>query len=189
MKLSPDQFFKTYAPIAVNDSLFTGIPPSIKLAQAALESGWGGSGLTENANNFFGIKSHGWSGATYDGSTHEFYGGSNQPTYIQADFRAYGSPYESFMDHSKFLKKYDRYKPLFALDPLDYKGWAYGLQDAGYATSPTYAQKLIGLVEKYNLQEYDRKAANQKALRNFAIAVMIVSVLFIGFLIIRKVIK
>ncbi len=189
MKLSPQVFFDTYAPIAVNDSIFSGIPPSIKLSQAALESGWAGSGLTQNANNFFGIKSHNWGGATYDAATHEFYGGSTSPTSIKAAFRLYGSPYESFMDHSKFLHKHSRYASLFELDPLDYKGWSHGLKSAGYATSPTYAQKLIGLIEKYDLQKYDRKAYNLKAVKNVGVVLLVISALFVAYLLIRKLFK
>jgi len=186
MKLSPPVFFEVYAPIAVNDSLFTRIPPSIKLAQAALESGWGGSGLTINANNFFGIKSHGWGGATYDSKTHEYYGGSSSPTTVDAEWRVYGSPYESFMDHSKFIMKYDRYKSLFALDPQDYRGWAVGLQNAGYATSPTYAQKLINIVEKYDLTKYDRKAARQRFLKGAAWTVFALVAAYVVYLLIKR---
>ena len=185
MKLSPSVFFDTYSPIAVNDSMFSGIPPSIKLAQAALESGWAGSSLTENANNFFGIKSHNWGGATYNAQTHEYYG-SGGPTTIQADFRYYGSPYESFMDHSAFLHKHSRYSSLFNLDPLDYKRWAIGLQNAGYATSPTYADKLIGLIEKYDLQKYDRKAYNLKAAKNISLLLFFMALIFVIFLLLKR---
>lgn len=187
--MSPDLFFKTYAPIAVNDSLFSRIPPSIKLAQAALESGWGESGLSSNANNYFGIKSAGWDGATYNASTHEFYGGSNSPTTIQADFRRYGSVYESFNDHTNFLHKYSRYDKLFNLNPLDYKGWANGLQSAGYATSPTYASKLINLVEKYNLQQYDLKAANLRMLKTVAFVLFVAAIGFVAFFAIKSIFK
>lgn len=187
--MKPADFFETYAPMAVNDSLFSGIPPSIKLAQAALESGWGESGLTVNANNFFGIKSHNWDGATYNASTHEFYGGSNSPTTIKADFRRYGSAYESFRDHSDFLHEHDRYSKLFSLNPLDYKGWAYGLKAADYATSPDYAQKLIGLIEKYNLQRYDLKAANQRTLKNLAGILFCVALGVLAFVIIKSIFK
>jgi len=90
------------------------------------------------------------------------------------------------MDHSKFLHENSRYSPLFKLDPLDYKGWATGLKKAGYATSPTYDQKLIGLIEKYNLQEYDRKAYNMKAVKNVGVALLIISALVVAYLLIRK---
>ncbi len=185
MKQSPSNFFKTYSPIAVNDYMFSDIPPSIKLAQAALESGWGGSGLTTNANNYFGIKSHSWGGATYDAKTHEYYG-SGGPVTVDAEWRLYGSPYESFMDHSNFLHKYDRYAPLFQLDPLDYKGWAYGLKSAGYATSPTYAEKLINLIESHQLTKYDRKAVNLKAMKTAAWVILGLAAAYVVYLLIRK---
>ena len=185
MKLSPQEFFDTYSGIAVNDYMFSGIPPSIKLAQAALESGWGGSGLTQNANNFFGIKSHNWGGATYDAQTHEYYG-SGGPVTINAEWRLYGSPYESFMDHSEFLQKYDRYAPLFQLDPLDYRSWAQGLKSAGYATSPTYDQKLINLIEKYDLSKYDRKAVILKGIKNAAWVLLALAALYVSYLLFKK---
>ncbi len=187
--MTPPDFFTQYAPVAVNDSLFSDIPPSIKLAQAALESGWGESGLATNAHNFFGIKSAGWDGATYNAATHEYYGGSNSPTSIKADFRRYGTTYESFMDHTKFLHKYARYDNLFKLNPLDYKGWAFGLEDSGYATSPDYAEKLIALIQKYNLHEYDLKAANLRVLKTIAVGLFIVAVVVTAFVVIKRIFK
>lgn len=186
MKLAPQDFFDTYSPVAVSDSVFTGIPPSIKLAQAALESGWGGSGLSSNANNFFGIKSHNWGGAEYNASTQEYFGGY---TTIKSNFRAYGSPYESFMDHSKFLKENPRYSSLFDLDPLDYRGWAYGLKEAGYATAPDYPEKLINLVEKYNLQQYDLKAESKRSYKQLAWILAIGLTVVVAGLVIRKLLK
>ena len=185
MKQSPQDFFDTYSGVAVNDYMFSGIPPSIKLAQAALESSWGGSGLTINANNYFGIKSHSWGGATYDARTKEFYG-SGGPTIVDAEWRFYGSPYESFMDHSKFLDMHDRYDFLYNLDPLDYRGWSHGLENASYATDPDYAEKLIYLIEKYNLSKYDRRAVNLKALKTAAWILFGLSVLLVVFLLIKK---
>lgn len=180
MKKTPEEFFKTYAKIAIADSIHSGVPPSITLAQAALESGWGGSGLTTNANNFFGIKtSSKWKGPTYNASTHEYYSGSSNPTTVSANFRKYGSPYESFEDHSIFLQENPRYAALFKLDFLDYKGWAKGIKAAGYATSPDYSDKLIGLIQKYKLHQYDLKAENQRTLKKLANFALFISALML----------
>lgn len=184
MKLSPQEFFDKYSGVAISDSVYSGIPPSIKLAQAALESEWGGSGLTQRANNFFGIKSHGWEGPTYSASTQEYY--ESSPTIVDALWRVYNSPYASFMDHTSFLEENDRYNNLFDLDPLNYKGWAYGLENAGYATDPDYAEKLINLIEKYNLTKYDRKAEQRKTLKNIVWILFIISLIVTAFSLYKK---
>ncbi len=158
MKLTPALFFKKYYFFAILNQITTGVPASITLSQAAIESGWAGSGLTQNANNFFGIKANGnWKGETYSATTGEFY--NNQYTIVENElFRAYKSPYYSFKDHSNFLQDNKRYSALFLLNPLDYEGWANGLQKSGYATSPTYASKLINIINKYDLHKYDKQA-------------------------------
>lgn len=124
-----------------------GIPASITLAQGLLESDNGNSALARYANNHFGIKCHaGWKGDTY----------------IQNDdkpnecFRKYKTAEESFEDHSEFLKTRGRYAFLFELRKTDYKGWAEGLQEAGYATNRNYAKLLIKIIEENNLYQYDR---------------------------------
>ena len=122
-----------------------GIPASITLAQGLLESGAGLSRLATQANNHFGIKCHnGWTGKTI---------------YVDDDikndcFRSYSSARESYVDHSKFLQG-NRYKSLFSLKTTDYKGWARGLNACGYATNPQYADKLIEIIELYQLHQYD----------------------------------
>lgn len=161
MKLAPTIFFRTYSKYAENSQIKHGVPSSITLAQAALESGWGGSGLTDKANNFFGIKadtSH--KGSSVNADTLEYINGI--PTRVNAPFRSYSSPQGSFDDHATFLKVNKRYKSLFELPITDYKGWANGLQAAGYATDPSYASKLIVMVEKYGLTMYDREAETKK---------------------------
>ncbi|MCL2738906.1 MAG: glucosaminidase domain-containing protein, partial [Bacteroidales bacterium] len=124
-----------------------GIPASITLAQACIESGNGTSRLAREANNHFGIKCHNnWTGKTIahtDDAPNEC-------------FRKYDHPRESFKDHAEFLRYRDRYAFLFDLSPYDYKGWAQGLKSAGYATNPQYAEMLIRLIEDYKLYEYDR---------------------------------
>lgn len=122
-----------------------GIPASIKLAQALLESGNGNSYLATQANNHFGIKCGGvWKGR----STTRPDDGPNDC------FRVYNNPDDSFRDHSQFLLR-KRYEALFSLKKDDYKGWAHGLKKAGYATNPRYAYLLIDLIERYNLHQYD----------------------------------
>lgn len=122
-----------------------GIPASITLAQGLLESNAGRSTLATQANNHFGIK----------------VGGSWTGPYVLRDddarnekFRKYKSARESFVDHSKFLQG-RRYQGLYKLRKTDYRGWAYGLKAAGYATSPTYAESLIRIIEMYSLHQFD----------------------------------
>ncbi len=148
------QYIEKYAPTAVSEMHRSGVPASITLAQGLLESGSGRSTLATNGNNHFGIKCHkNWKGAT-----------------IHADddrknecFRSYKSADESFRDHSDFLRYSDRYKFLFELDRTDYKGWAYGLKQAGYATDPAYASKLIKYIEDYDLARFDTLSQEEEA--------------------------
>lgn len=125
------------------------IPASITLAQGLLESGAGYSELARKSNNHFGIKCGGnWRGRTVrhdDDARNEC-------------FRAYKNPRDSYEDHSAFLKRGARYAFLFKLDVTDYKGWARGLKKAGYATDPSYANRLITIIEDYDLYKYDRRS-------------------------------
>jgi hypothetical protein len=131
--------------ISIEEMNRYGIPASITLAQAILESGTGKSDLAKYANNHFGIKcTKDWKGKGY----------YKDDDVKDECFRVYNNPEESFKDHSQFLKR-KRYASLFELDKNDYEGWAKGLKDAGYATNPRYPQLLIGLIEKYNLNQYD----------------------------------
>lgn len=145
-----EKYISTYAEIAVQEMYRSGVPASITLAQGMLESGNGKSLLATKANNHFGIKCHNdWDGGR---------------VYHDDDakgecFRSYSHAHQSYRDHSDFLRYRDRYKFLFDLKPTDYKGWAYGLKKAGYATDPSYPAKLIKLIEEYNLQQYDTKTA------------------------------
>ena len=132
---------------------YYGIPASITLAQGILESASGTSTLAVNANNHFGIKCHvDWKGAVIYHDDDE----------KQECFRKYNRVSESFRDHSLFLSERNRYAFLFELRKTDYKGWAKGLQKAGYATSKTYAKKLIKLIDEYDLTQYDKKSLNRK---------------------------
>ena len=155
-KMTRAQYIEKYADIAVREMKATGIPASITLAQGCLESGNGNSTLATKANNHFGIKCHNnWKGKTikHDDETPD------------ECFRSYKNADESFRDHSDFLRYRDRYAFLFDLEPTDYKGWAYGLQKAGYATAKTYAASLIQIIEENELYRYDKlDAAARKEL-------------------------
>ncbi len=141
-------YIAKYSAMAVEQMKQYGIPASITLAQGLLESDAGRSSLATKCNNHFGIKCHSdWTGRKMyhdDDERHEC-------------FRCYRSAEESFRDHSLFLVNGARYKSLFKLSVTDYKGWAKGLKAAGYATSPTYATKLIEIIERYGLDRYDTK--------------------------------
>lgn len=136
-------YIAQYKQIALDQEREYGIPAPITLAQGILESGAGKSGLTQKSNNHFGIKKgSGWNGPLC-------YAWDDDPQ--KSPFRVYSSAAESYRDHSKFLKNNDRYKSLFSKSVYDYRGWANGLQRAGYATSPTYAKALIGYIDSYKL--------------------------------------
>jgi len=140
-----EQYIQLYAPIAQNEMRLYGIPASITLAQGILESGSGKGRLSREANNHFGIKCHDWAGA-------KIY---HDDDARQECFRKYNDPRYSFRDHSLFLKDRKRYYKLFDLKEDDYKGWARELRAAGYATDRKYPNKLISLIERYRLYEYD----------------------------------
>jgi len=144
-KATAEAYIAQWKDAAVHQMKKYGIPASITLAQGMLESANGNSELAREANNHFGIKCTGdWKGATY---YHKAERG-------QECFRKYKSADESFADHTQFLKN-KRYASLFRLKSTDYKGWARGLKEAGYATNPQYPQLLINLIEKYHLDDYD----------------------------------
>ncbi len=140
------EYIKKYKDIAIKEMKEYGIPASITLAQACLESGDGKSRLAKEGNNHFGIKCHNdWDG---------------DKIYHDDDakgecFRSYTHAEESFKDHSIFLKYRQRYASLFDLNPRDHKAWAEGLKKAGYATNPQYAPMLIKIIEDYELYKYD----------------------------------
>ena len=141
-----EKYIEKYSSVAVSEMRRSGVPASITLAQGLVESAAGQSTLATKANNHFGIKCHSdWKG---------------KKTYRDDDkanecFRVYSNAAASFKDHSDFLRYQDRYKFLFDLDPTDYKGWAKGLKKAGYATDRLYADKLIKVIEDYELYRFD----------------------------------
>ena len=143
-----DDYIRMYHEAAVSNMVKHKVPASITLAQGLFESGFGNSPLATNANNHFGIKCHDWTGETYH---HD----DDAP---QECFRKYPSVEDSYADHARFLKTRSRYAKCFLLDVCDYKGWAKELKAAGYATLPTYPEKIIGLIERFKLHEYDQEA-------------------------------
>jgi len=145
-KLTAEEYIEKFKDDAIKEMLMHGVPASITLSQGMLESGNGNSDLAVYANNHFGIKCHkGWEG----------------PSYIKDDdakdecFRKYPTVLESYTDHSLFLKTRSRYSFLFELKRTDYKGWAKGLKEAGYATDPRYTQRLLEIIESHQLYKYD----------------------------------
>lgn len=153
-KLTPSDYISTYKDDAIKEMRHSGVPASITLAQGLLESSNGNSPLATNANNHFGIKCGiNWTGETL-----------YQDDDIQNEcFRKYESAYDSYRDHSTFLKSKPRYTFLFELDRTDYKSWANGLKTAGYATNPKYPELLINLIETNKLYEYDIDKKNSDA--------------------------
>ena len=147
------KYIDTYKEIAIAEEIRTGVPAAITLAQGIHESGAGTSFLVGASNNHFGIKCKSdWTG---------------EKVYHDDDakgecFRKYEDPFQSYRDHSDFLKNRPYYTALFQLDPTDYKGWAYGLKKAGYATNPKYPEILIRIIENYELQQYTLLALNGK---------------------------
>lgn len=150
-------YIEKYAPMAVNEAKRGKVPASITLSQAILESKYGESQLAYKANNHFGIKVGGidWKGGRYCVYTNEFNKKFNKMEKKIGCFRSYDSAEEGFAHHSDFLINRPRYSGLFLLAIDDYKGWANGLQSAGYATDPKYAEKLINLIERFELHKYD----------------------------------
>ena len=139
-------YIEKYKGIAMQEMKRTGIPASITLAQAIVESSSGESNLAKKFNNHFGIKCKSdWKGET---------------TYQDDDtkkecFRVYSDAINSFKDHSDFLKNRPNYASLFELDPVDDSAWAMGLKKAGYATASDYPKKLLKVIDDYELSQYN----------------------------------
>lgn len=150
-------YIKNFHEIAISEMIRSGIPASIKLAQGILESDAGRSVLARRANNHFGIKcGQNWNGDEVYREDDDY---DDRGQLIKSCFRGYRNANASYVAHSEFLRdpsKAFRYGFLFRLDPKDYKNWAEGLRRAGYATNPNYPNLLIGLIERYNLQQYDQ---------------------------------
>ena len=143
VKQSRQEYINKYARIAVQEMIDFHIPASITMAQACLESSDGNSELTKESNNHFGIKcKNSWTGPTVHHDDDE----------AGECFRKYRSADESFRDHSAFISGSSRYGFLFAYDIRDFKKWAFGLKQAGYATDPGYPVKLIKIIEDLGIK-------------------------------------
>jgi LysM repeat protein len=152
-----ENYIRQYSHLAVREEKKFHIPASITLAQALLESAAGQSVLAQQSNNHFGIKCHNeWKGKRY-------YKNAEKPNEC---FRKYNSVKDAYADHSLFLTSRSHYQPLFQLKKNDYVHWAKGLQSCGYATDRQYADKLIRLIETYQLYRYDGKPRKGAARRD-----------------------
>ena len=151
-------YIDQYKDIAIQEMDRTGIPASIKLAQAILESDAGRSNLATKAKNHFGIKcGYDWKGPTFKKKDDDR---DRRGKLIKSCFRSYKDPRSSFIDHSEFLldpNKEHRYGPLFEIPKKQYKKWAKGLKKSGYATNPKYDKLLIDLIERYALYKFDKE--------------------------------
>ncbi|NIG53278.1 glucosaminidase domain-containing protein [Chitinophaga sp. Cy-1792] len=144
-KITTQQYIETYKQLAIDEQRRTGVPAAITLAQGVVETQSGNGALCQQSNNHFGIKcKNTWTGKTikYDDDA------------AQECFRVYETARESYKDHSDFLRSNPRYAFLFQFDGEDYKSWAFGLKQAGYATNKTYPQQLIKVIEDNNLQRF-----------------------------------
>jgi LysM repeat protein len=143
-------YIAQYSNWAMQEQMRVGIPASVTLAQGIYETGAGSSELATIANNHFGIKcKKAWTGETFahtDDAPNEC-------------FRKYASAYQSYIDHSNYLSTEKRYQILFTYGVDDYKAWCRGLKQCGYATNPKYAQLIINLIEKYNLDRFTDSAS------------------------------
>lgn len=147
------QYIDNYKDLAISEMQRSGVPAAVKLAQGIHETMAGTSDLVLSSNNHFGIKCKSdWKGESV----------RHDDDLRQECFRKYATAADSYRDHSNFLKGSPRYAFLFNLDPTDYKGWAYGLKRAGYATNPKYPQIIIKLIEDYNLEDYTLVAMGKK---------------------------
>jgi flagellum-specific peptidoglycan hydrolase FlgJ len=147
-------YISQYSGVAMSNMKTYGIPASIILAQGVLESGAGKGDLAMTANNHFGIKCHSdWTGD-------KIYKDDDSPNEC---FRKYNQASESYKDHAMLLTGQKRYSSLFKLPKGDYKAWAKGLREAGYATDPRYPEKLINYIESYNLSQYDDKVLGKRS--------------------------
>jgi flagellum-specific peptidoglycan hydrolase FlgJ len=151
-KFAEQNYIDHYSSLAISEMNRSGIPASIILAQGILESNNGKSRLARSSNNHFGIKCKSyWTGGKYYHYDDDF-DRNGKP--IKSCFRSYDSVKDSYVDHSNFLLQSDRYSGLFLLKN-NYKKWSHGLKSSGYATDPSYAEKLIKVIERNKLYEFD----------------------------------
>lgn len=145
------EYIEQYSGMAMEQMKRYGIPASVTLAQGILESSNGGSQLSRECNNHFGIKAY--SSWIENGGQYRLYS-DDKPN---EKFCLYASVADSYEHHSKILANSKRYKACFSLSPDDYKGWTVGLQNGGYATNKQYAASLQKVIEQFGLQKYDKE--------------------------------
>jgi len=173
--MRPEDFVRRFGKLAVRSSLRTAIFPSVKLAQAALETGWATDALSPHGN-FFGIKAHNFPGPTIRAGTREFING--RWVYIQSDFRKYANAVQSFKDHTAFLYQNSRYQRAGVFDAETPEAQARALQAAGYATAPNYANALIAIIEQNNLKRLDKmKQLHENLDEIAAVAIAVVAII------------
>lgn len=161
MNTEQKNFIKKVGALASADMKKSGVLASLTVAQAILESAWGKSELATVGNAIFGIKAtKSWKGKVYCKDTKECYDGVNLVDVKNAAFRAYDSWEESVEDHSAFLKANKRYKEV--IGETDYKKACEAIKAAGYATDPDYVEKLVKLIEDYELTKFDGAAVSQE---------------------------
>jgi hypothetical protein len=151
---SESEFINLVGEAAQRSYKATGVPASVSVAQAILESDWGRSRLTRQANNLFGIKALGTPGTAgmVNLATWEHLDGSD--VVLQQPFRAYYTLEESVVDHAQFFIRNRRYADAMAVSN-DARAFARAIQADGYATDPSYADKLIQLMDRYSLYRFD----------------------------------
>ena len=150
--MAPSDFFNLIAPAAKSSSVATGIYASFTMAEAALESGWGESGLAKTANNYFGVKADpSWTGDTVSIPTKEYL--NEQWVTVEAQWRKYPDLLSCLSDHAQFLLDNPRYQPAFATNNVN--DFTNAIAAAGYATDPQYAQKIMEIINFHNLTTYD----------------------------------
>lgn len=182
--MAPEDFIQKYGKAVIRATRGTGLFPSVKMAQMAIESGWGRS---MPGNNAFGIKAAGketpfWKGDYTSQGTREEVNG--QLIGITSKFRSYPSVQDSIMDHSAFLAQYGRYKPVFLATTAGDQAVAMGR--SGYATDSGYGQKLLNMISKYDLQRLDRQQSGQWITRVVVAVVVIAIVAFVIYRMVRR---
>lgn len=165
--MKPNEFIKKYGNAAIMGTKDSTLLPSVSLAQAILESGWGESDLAKDHNNFYGIKpGYNWKGETVAKPTREYINDhwtTIYPPDPRAVFRSYKNPSQGFTDRVKFLQKRSYYDKVF--EETTPEGQAWALQNAKYATDPKYAEKLISIISTYKLTELDKKKRKYEKFR------------------------
>jgi flagellum-specific peptidoglycan hydrolase FlgJ len=152
--VTPSDFIAAIAPAAQSSAAITGIHASFTIAEAALESGWGGSGLTSSANNLFGVKADpSWTGDVLELPTQEYVKATNGWITVVARWRKYPDWLASINDHAQFLLENERYES--ALQCTSVEDFCNAIQAAGYATDPQYASKIISIIDAHNLKSFD----------------------------------